>query len=115
MKYLQRHSSGSIARVMYVGINEIHAFAGTALSHAIISHLSPTLFLVERRTKRSASVVQTVPSVYGLAQRDYVLLATVLTPISMSVLLYASNVHYVALIYLSINITLHLSISNAEQ
>ena len=115
VRYPQRRSSASIAWVIYVGIDEIHAFAGTALLHALISHLSPTIFLVERKTKRSASVVQTVPSVYGLAPQDYLLLATVLTPISMSVLRYASNVRYIALIYLSINVTLCLSIYDAEQ
>ena len=48
------------------------SLAGTAPPHALISHLSPTLLPVEHRTKRSTSVVQTVPSVYGLAPRDYV-------------------------------------------
>ena len=49
-------------------VNEIDTFAKC---RALTSHLSPTVLLVECRTKCSSAVVQTVPSVYSLAPRDY--------------------------------------------
>ena len=47
------------------------SFMPLQIPHALASHLSPTLISVERTAKCWASVVQTVPSVYGLAPRDY--------------------------------------------
>ena len=46
-------------------------FMPLQMPHALTSHLSPTLLPVECTAKRSTSVVQSVPSVYGLAPRDY--------------------------------------------